>query len=49
MYVTVKLSYFEEEELLKLSELLEIPPREVLEILVKNMIKNKEILDELLN
>ena len=49
MYVTVKLSYFEEEELLKLSELLEIPPREVLEILVKKMIKNKEILDELLN
>jgi len=49
MYITVKLSYYEEEELLKLSELLEIPPREIVEKIIEKVLKHRDLIEKVLN
>lgn len=49
MIVTIKVGYFEEEQLEKLSELLEIPKAKVVELIVKNVLNNPELIDKVMN
>lgn len=49
MFITIKLSYIEEEAIDSLSELLETPKSEVVQLLISKLLKDKELLDKLLN
>lgn len=49
MIVTIKVGYFEEEQLEKLSELLEIPKAKVVELIVKNVLGDPELMDKVIN
>lgn len=49
MLVTIKLGYIEEEAIDSLVDLLEIPKSEVVQLLISKILKDKEVLDKLLN
>ena len=49
MFITIKLSYIEEEAIDWLSDLLEIPKSEVVQLLLSKVLIDKELLDKLLN
>jgi len=44
MFVTVKISCFEEEELQKVSDAMEIPIKDVVELIIKRVIEIKNYL-----
>ena len=49
MIITIKVGYYEEEQLEKLSELLEIPKSKVVELIVKNVLGDPEFIDKFIN
>lgn len=49
MFITVKISCFEEEELQKISDSLEIPIKDVVELIISRVIRDKKLLDDVIN
>jgi hypothetical protein len=49
MLLTIKINYATEEQLDKLSELLEIPKAKVVELILSNVLNDQELLDKIIN
>ena len=49
MFITMKISYLEQEELEKISEILEVPMIDVVELIIKRVLKDKKLIDQVIN
>jgi len=49
MLLTIKINYATEEQLDKLSDLLEIPKSKVVELILSNVLNDQELLDKIIN
>ena len=49
MLVTIKLNYIQQESIDRLVDILEVPSKDVVQLLIDRVLLDKELLDKLLN
>ena len=49
MLVTIKLNYVQQESIDRLVDILEVPSKDVVQLLIDKVLHDKELLDKLLN